>query len=225
MDLWILLWLVLVVLIIGGFILILRNFRIASGLENALAESIRQAGWKIHGSQINGSSSDGIDWQMDVCGKGINPTLYWYSETVHLRKGALAIVPRAVGDMFRAESRSLTFRLVNSGKNWLKEGLKTLQHAAVNGQEIFAGTPEFQERFLVFSTNINLAQILIMPELENLLLHFPNRVGQPPAPVYVFISKTNVQVYVESPGSNMDQLSRLETIGTTIARNVRAFPE
>ncbi|MEN6435263.1 MAG: hypothetical protein ABFD58_05530 [Anaerolineaceae bacterium] len=220
MDTWTILWIILVILVIGSFaILIIFNNR-QSALEREIKEAIGQVGWKIHDDLITGSDSTGISWQMGFSGEGINRSLHWTTTSVHLRKGALVIMPATTADIFSSANRRLAYRLIRSGKNWLEDGIMTLQQATSRGKELALGTEEFRKHFSIYAIDEEEAQTLIVPEIEAMLSHFPNKPGQPSTPVYVFLNHSVLQVYAETAEHSMDQFTHIVMLGIALAHKV-----
>lgn len=209
-------WLILVIMVVGGFAAILLFNRRLTGLEQAVIESAKQAGWRVHEQHISGTNAQGIPWNMDISGVGINSALYWRTDEVHLESGALVILPRMALEMFQGEGRRLAFQLINSGKNWLQTGMKPLKLALINGHEVHTGSQEFQKRYDIYSTLQELGEINLPAQLETMLLDFPNRPDQPGAPVYVFLDRTSLQIFVETAERNMDHFRYLEMLGSAL---------
>jgi hypothetical protein len=194
MDTWTILWIILVILVIGSFaILIIFNNK-RSALEKGIKEAIGQAGWKIHDDLITGMDGNNHTWQISFSGEGINRALHWTTTSVHLRKGVLVIMPAASAEIFSGANRRLAYRLTGTGKNWLEDGMKTLQLATSRGKALKLGSDDFQKRFSIYGFQEGAVQGLITPEIEAMLANFPNMPGQPPAPVYVFVNRTSLQV-------------------------------
>ncbi len=225
MDTWTILWIILVILVIGSFtILIIFNNR-RSALEKGLKEAIRQAGWKMRDDLITGKDNHGNSWQMSFNGEGINCALHWTTTSVHLRKGAFVIMPAASADIFTGPNRRLVYRLTGTGKNWLEDGMKTLQLATSRGNTLVLGSDDFRKRFSIYGFNEGDVNGLITPEIEVMLSNFPNSPGQPPAPVYVFLNRTSLQVYAEPAEHSMDQFTHMVMLGNALAQKIAEIPE
>lgn len=209
-------WFVLVILVVAGFAAILLFNRRLSRLEQAVIEAARQAGWDVKDQQISGTNSNGISWNMDINGVGINSALYWRTEEVHLERGALVMLPRMALEIFQGEGSRLVFQLTSRGKNWLQKGMKPLKLALINGHEISAGSPEFHKRYGIFSTLQEMDEPFLSAELETMLLNFPNRPDQPGAPVYVFLDRNSLQIFAETAERSMDQFFHLEMLGSVL---------
>jgi hypothetical protein len=225
MDTWTILWIILAILVTGSFaILIIFNNR-RSAMEKGIKEAIGQAGWKIRDDLITGKDNYGNSWQMSFSGEGINRALHWTTTSVHLRKGAFVIMPAASAEIFTGANRRLAYRLTGTGKNWLEDGMKTLQLATSRGNALALGSDGFRKRFSVYGFNQGDVNGLITPEIETMLSNFPNLPGQPPAPVYVFVNRTSLQVYAETAEHSMDQFTHIVMLGNALSQKVAEIPE
>lgn len=193
--------------------------------EKETLNAARQAGWKTGKQQFSGTSSPGLDWELNLSSEDSNNTLFWHTENARLKGGVLVVLPRMVLQVFSGKSSKMAFSLTGRGRNWLKPGIKTLQLAIEKSQVVEAGSEGFQRRYCSYSNLPEAAVAILTPAVETLIMGFPVQPGQPFTPVYIVMNAGSLQVFAETTLQNMDAYTHMVNLGTALSACINTFQE